>query len=88
MMKRILICGLWLTLAAAAGQTASASQPESERRILDAMKRATHYMMDVASYRGGFVWSYLPTFRVRGANWKPSARWHGSNRPEPLRSDI
>ena len=60
MMKRILICGLWLTLAAAAGQTASASQPESERRILDAMKRATHYMMDVASYRGGFVWSYLP----------------------------
>ena len=60
MMKRILICGLWLTLAAAAGQTASARQPESERRILDAMKRATHYMMDVASYRGGFVWSYLP----------------------------
>nr|WP_302115315.1 pectate lyase [uncultured Alistipes sp.] len=60
MMKRILICGLWLTLATAVGQTASARQPESERRILDAMKRATHYMMDVASYRGGFVWSYLP----------------------------
>jgi len=29
---------------------------------LAAMKRATKYMMDVASYEGGFVWSYLPDY--------------------------
>ncbi len=59
-MKRILICGL--LLSAAFGSTASARRPDPDRRILDAMKQATHYMMDVASYRGGFVWSYLPDF--------------------------
>lgn len=26
------------------------------------MRRATQYMMDVASYKGGFVWSYLPDY--------------------------
>lgn len=26
------------------------------------MRRATQYMMDVASYKGGFVWNYLPDF--------------------------
>lgn len=57
-MKRILLCGLWL--ASACFSTAFGRQPDSEQRILDAMKRATHYMMDVASYRGGFVWNYLP----------------------------
>jgi PelA/Pel-15E family pectate lyase len=30
--------------------------------IATAMKRATHYMMDKASYRGGFVWNYLPDY--------------------------
>lgn len=29
-------------------------------QALQAMKRATRYMMEVASYNGGFVWSYLP----------------------------
>ncbi len=28
--------------------------------ILSTMKRATQYMMDSLSYRGGFVWNYLP----------------------------
>ena len=27
-----------------------------------AMRRATQYMMDVASYNGGFVWNYLPDY--------------------------
>jgi len=57
-MKHILLCGLWL--ASACFSTAFGRQPDSEQRILDAMKRATHYMMDVVSYRGGFVWNYLP----------------------------
>ncbi len=56
--KRILLCGLWL--ASACFSTAFGRQPDSQQRILDAMKQATHYMMDVASYRGGFVWNYLP----------------------------
>lgn len=59
-MKRILICGLLLSTTF--GSTVSARRPDPDRRILGAMKQATHYMMDVASYRGGFVWSYLPDF--------------------------
>jgi PelA/Pel-15E family pectate lyase len=41
---------LWLNLC---GQAA-------DKQALQAMKRATRYMMEVASYNGGFVWSYLP----------------------------
>ena len=59
-MKRTLLISGFL-LSVLFGSTVSARQPaQSDQRILDAMKRATHYMMDVASYRGGFVWSYLP----------------------------
>lgn len=35
------------------------AQTEKET-ILSTMKRATQYMMDSLSYRGGFVWNYLP----------------------------
>lgn len=31
-------------------------------QTLQAMKRATQYMMEVASYEGGFVWNYLPDY--------------------------
>lgn len=31
-------------------------------QALQTMKKATTYMMDVVSYNGGFVWSYLPDF--------------------------
>ena len=30
--------------------------------VRQAMRRATQYMMDVASYNGGFVWNYLPDY--------------------------
>ena len=33
-----------------------------EQETRQAMRRATQYMMDVASYKGGFVWSYLPDY--------------------------
>lgn len=33
-----------------------------EREVKQAMLRATRYMMDVASYQGGFVWNYLPDY--------------------------
>ena len=33
-----------------------------EREVMHTMLRATRYMMDVASYQGGFVWNYLPDY--------------------------
>ena len=33
-----------------------------DQEAKQAMRRATQYMMDVVSYKGGFVWSYLPDF--------------------------
>jgi len=38
--------------------TVEAGVPEAKQ----AMHRATQYMMDVASYQGGFVWNYLPDY--------------------------
>lgn len=34
-------------------------------RILDAMKRATVFMTDKVSYKGGYVWNYLPDLSRR-----------------------
>ena len=33
--------------------------------VRQTMLRATHYMMDRAAYRDGFVWSYLPDYSRR-----------------------
>ena len=33
-----------------------------EKKVLEAMKQATRFMVDKVSYQGGFVWSYLPDF--------------------------
>ena len=33
-----------------------------DKEAKETMRRATQYMMDVASYKGGFVWSYLPDY--------------------------
>ena len=33
-----------------------------DTEVRQAMRRATQYMMDVASYNGGFVWNYLPDY--------------------------
>lgn len=35
---------------------------KKENQVIATMKSATRYMMDVASYKGGFVWSYLPDY--------------------------
>jgi PelA/Pel-15E family pectate lyase len=35
---------------------------DARARALDAMKRAARFMSDVASHKGGYVWSYLPDF--------------------------
>ena len=31
-----------------------------EKKVLETMKQATRFMMEKVSYKGGFVWSYLP----------------------------
>ena len=39
----------------------SAAAPATEQ-IHKTMKTASQFMLEKASYRGGFVWSYLPDF--------------------------
>ena len=51
--------------------------PVSRERVLETMKRATRFMMDTVSYRGAFVWNYLPDF---SRSWgemeaKPTMGW-------------
>lgn len=38
------------------------SMSAGDKEAKQTMRRATQYMMDVASYKGGFVWSYLPDY--------------------------
>ena len=41
------------------------SLADDHDKVKQAMKRATQYMMDVASNEGGFVWNYLPDYSRR-----------------------
>ena len=51
----------FLFLAALALSLPLAAKPKTlSEQALETMKTATRYMMDVVSYRGGFVWNYLP----------------------------
>lgn len=50
--------------------------------ILNTMKSATRYMMDSVSYRGGFVWNYLPDLSRCGEKWRRKGQWSGFNLPE------
>lgn len=54
-MKRPILCAVLLVIAV----TMRAGDQEA---IKQTMHRATQYMMDVASYKGGFVWNYLPDY--------------------------
>lgn len=37
-----------------------AQSQKTDGQVLKTMKNATHFMMETASYKGGFVWNYLP----------------------------
>ncbi len=37
---------------------AAAGKPSDRDRVLEAMKRATHFMMDSVGYQGAFLWEY------------------------------
>jgi len=51
----------WLILAGVLLSQLATAAP-SEQEVRDTMKRATQFMVDKVSYRGGYVWSYLPDF--------------------------
>src|SRR5574344_1230830 len=53
--KLILLPLFFVPVVTVYGQT-----NKKENQVIATMKSATRYMMDVASYKGGFVWSYLP----------------------------
>lgn len=40
--------------------TLSAQTTVSKEKVKEVMKQATSFMMDTVSYKGGFVWAYLP----------------------------
>jgi PelA/Pel-15E family pectate lyase len=41
------------------------SSPPDRAAVLDAMKRATTFMVEKVAYKGGYVWSYLPDMTRR-----------------------
>ncbi len=45
--------------------SAQAAEPPAKPQVLDAMKRATTFMVEKVSTKGGYVWQYLPDFSRR-----------------------
>ena len=52
-------------LAGAVAESVDAAQAVDRKQVLDAMKRATVFMVDKVSTNGGYVWSYLPDLSRR-----------------------
>jgi hypothetical protein len=66
--------GLFAGLIAA---DVSAAEAVKKPQVLDAMKRATTFMVEKVSTQGGYVWSYLPDFSRRWGELeaRPSMIW-------------
>ncbi len=78
--RKISACmvALGLCVALAVAPTAASAQVGPTRdEALAAMKKAAAFMMDQASRRGGFVWSYLPDLSRRWGEMEatPSIIW-------------
>ncbi len=58
--RKIVRFALCLCLANAACPGGAQTDGKLNNQVLETMKTATQYMMDQVSYRGGFVWNYLP----------------------------
>ncbi|MEP1445248.1 MAG: pectate lyase [Paraglaciecola sp.] len=60
-----------------ANNTSAKSSNTLEIAALDTMKRATTFMTQTVSYKGGYVWSYLPDFSRRWGEMeaKPTMVW-------------
>ena len=79
------VCGyLLLFTALSAGVSAQSGRTTPRQQALDAMKRATQFMMDSVSCNGGFVWSYLPDFSRRWGEMEayPTMVWVQSGTPQ------
>lgn len=58
-----LTCALMgVVMAACSFASLSAQYLKMHDEVLKTMKTATRFMMDQVSYKGGFVWAYLPDF--------------------------
>lgn len=57
--------------------SSQAKKADSRTRAKDAMKTATEFMMEKVSFRGGFVWNYLPDMSRRWGELeaKPTMAW-------------
>lgn len=53
---------LFVVALALSALRAPAAEPPAKSQVLDTMKRATAFMTEKVSYKGGYVWSYLPDF--------------------------
>jgi len=53
---------LLLSLSSTLGFSQNTSNAVSKNDILATMKRATQFMVEKVSYKGGYVWSYMPDF--------------------------
>ena len=64
------------TLFAVSADT-SAQQTADRAAVLDAMKRATTFMVEKVAYRGGYVWNYLPDMTRRWGEMeaRPTMIW-------------
>lgn len=62
---RIVVPLLLLLLLLAIPRAWSAQPPPSRSEALDAMKRATRFMLEKVSHRGGYVWSVSEDFKRR-----------------------
>ena len=76
-LRTLFLSVLCVGIAFAAVAQKRKQAPVSRERVLETMKRATRFMMDTVSYRGAFVWNYLPDF---SRSWgemeaKPTMGW-------------
>ena len=81
-MKKFLLLATSLFLCL--GIFAAPKSNKLDDQVLKTMKTATEYMMDVVSYRGGFVWTYLPDFSRQWGEMeaKRTMAWVQSGTPQ------
>ena len=70
--KRWLLCS-WAALCVSISPAFGASRNDAEA----AMKRATRFMVEKVSYRGGYLWNYLPDMSRRWGEMeaRPTMIW-------------
>lgn len=67
----------WLLMGLALAVLAAPAEAQDRAKVLDAMKRATRFMVEKVAVNGGYVWSYLPDMSRRWGEMEayPSMVW-------------